>query len=101
MPLGPLFSLSLSGRGLGRRAHQEEETGGSLLCADVANCGRLEKDASHRPQHVHAGRPGAHLPGQDTLQSGKPVDFDVIMVSMSLRRVSVMMQHFLRGDAVV
>lgn len=62
----------LSGRRLGCRANQEEETGRSLLGADVAHRGRSEKDAAHRPQHVLARRPGAHQPGQDQILPGTP-----------------------------
>lgn len=41
-----------------------------LLGPDLPHRSLPEEAATHRPQHVHPRRPGAHLPRQDTLQSG-------------------------------
>lgn len=59
----------------GRRPGEEAQTSPRwiLLHPDLADRLCPEEDAAHRPQHVHGGGPGAHLIGQDTLQSGKMV----------------------------
>lgn len=60
----------LSGRRLGCRTYKEEETGRSILGADVTHCGRSEKDAPHWPQHVLPRRSGAYQLGQDQILFG-------------------------------
>lgn len=42
-----------------------------LLHPDLSDHRCPEEDAAHRPQHVHARRPGAHFLSQETLQSCK------------------------------
>lgn len=59
-----------SGRRLGHRADKEKEARGSVLGADLADCGGAEKDAAHRPEHVLSCRPGAHQHREDQIFSG-------------------------------
>lgn len=66
-----LFFLSVDGRRPGEEAQTSPRW--ILLHPDLADRLCPEEDAAHRPQHVHGGGPGAHLIGQDTLQSGKMV----------------------------
>lgn len=49
-----------------------------LLHPDVSDSRCPEEDAAHWPQHVHPWRPGAHLSGQDTIQSGELTKYDVV-----------------------
>lgn len=64
---------------LGCRTYKEEETGRSLLCADVTYRGCLEKDAPHRPQHVLSCRSGTYQLGQDQIFFGSFLsDFEII-----------------------
>lgn len=62
-------SLPVVRRGPGEEAQAPSRR--VLLHPDLPDCRGPQKDAAHRPQHVHSWRPGAHLPRQDTLQSGK------------------------------
>lgn len=72
----PLVCLSVVRRG--PREETQAPSRGVLLNPDISDRRCPEEDAAHRPQHVHPWRPGAHLAGQDTIQSGELTKCDVV-----------------------
>lgn len=58
-------------RRAGPGAQEDKAEGRPVFRADLSHRGRAQEDAAHRFEYVHAGRSGAHLPGQGPIRLRK------------------------------